>query len=245
MGQTVAIIQTRMSSTRLPGKAMKELCGKPVLGHIVERVKQSRELDKVVIATSIGSEDDQIEVFAKEHQYCLYRGSLDNVLERFYFCAKMVEADIVVRLTGDNTLVDPFLIDEAIRYFRNKSTLDYLYYKQGVPLGMAVEVFQFSALESAYREASNKACIEHVTPYLYQNPQRFRIEHYNDGQESLAHYRWTLDTEEDWRLIEALYGYLYKGRHDFYLADILDVMQAHPELYDINKDIEQKKLGTE
>jgi spore coat polysaccharide biosynthesis protein SpsF len=246
MAKTVVIIQARVGSTRLPGKVLKALHGKTVLAHVIERVRQARTVDDIVIATTVSHADDAIEEEVRRCGAKVFRGSEEDVLSRYYGAALENDAGIVVRITSDCPLIDPKVMDDIIGFFQQQeydivtnggSDLS----KRTYPRGLDTEVFSFAALEQAYKKADKQYQHEHVTPYIYEHGRVYHV--MNDTDHS--RHRWTLDTEEDWWLIEALYGYLYKGGHDFYMADILDVMQQHPTLIDINKAIEQKKLGTE
>ena len=236
----VAIIQARMSSTRLPGKALIELNEKPMLLNILERISRAKTIDKVVVATSDHSDDDAIETLTKETGYFCFRGDLDNVLKRFFECAREYQADVIVRLTGDNALVDPNVIDEAIDYFE-KNDLNYLEYKTNLPLGMVVEVFDYASLEKTYKEAKDSECIEHVTPYLYKNPDLFKTCSYkNPKEEDNSDLRFTMDTEEDYRFVSTIYKHF--GQNLFSYRDVLDVLQIHPEWIKFNSDVVQKQV---
>ncbi len=246
MPKTVVIIQARVGSTRLPAKVMKQLCGKTVLAHVIERVKLACEADGIVVATTTSSGDDAIEQEALRCDVEVFRGSEQDVLSRYFGAAAENTADIVVRITSDCPLIDPQVMDEIIAFYKQH---DYDIVTNGgsdlskrtYPRGLDTEVFSFAVLKEAYNNAQKQYQKEHVTPYLYEHG---RVFHYMDSADN-SRYRWTLDTEEDWKLIEALYDYLYHGKHDFRYQDILAVMKARPELFDINKEVEQKKLGTE
>ena len=237
----IAIIQARMSSTRLPGKILLDLNGKPVLQNIVERIKRAKDIDEVIVATSTNKDDDIVESFLQEHNMNVFRGSLTNVLERFYHCAKQYNADIVIRFTADNALIDPDLIHEAVTLYKNKS-VDYLYYKPSLPLGMGIEIFSFSALNKAYHEASNEECLEHVTPYIKNNPDKFRILRYEgcENENNYSALRFTMDTEEDYQFVKTIYNYF--GTNDFSYKDVLAALEEHPLWQSINQNITQKTI---
>ncbi len=240
--KTVAIIQARMGSTRLSGKVMKNLLGKTVLAHVIERVKQSKRIDDIVIATTVSENDAVIESEAIRCGVKCYRGSEDDVLSRYYFAAKENEADIIVRITSDCPLIDPLVTDKVIEYYK---THDFPYVSSGhpdpmlitFPRGLDTEVFSFQGLEAAFINVKELYQREHVTPYFYEDGKRL---HFLRNEKNYSKYRWTLDTEADWQLITKIYGYLYKGTHNFYMEDVVRLMDEHPELYDINKDIKQK-----
>ena len=240
--KTVAIIQARMGSTRLSGKVMKNLLGKTVLAHVIERVKQSKHIDDIVIATTVSENDGVIEEEAIRCGVNCYRGSEDDVLSRYYLAAKENKADIIVRITSDCPLIDPMVTDKVIEYYK---THDYPYVSNGdpdpslitYPRGLDTEVFSYEGLEEAYLNAKKPYQREHVTPYLYEDGKRL---YHLKNDKNYSKCRWTLDTEADWKLISKIYEYLYKGIHNFYMEDVVRLMDEHPELYDINKDIKQK-----
>ncbi len=235
----VAIIQARMESTRLPGKVLIELCGKPMLRHIVERVTQSQMTDDVIVATSVNQSDTQIEKYCSTNDIQCFRGSQNNVLERFFKCASLYKADIIVRITGDNALVDPYILDEGIKFFLGQPDIDYLYYREGLPLGMAVEIFTSAALEDVYQNASNQECLEHVTPYMYRNPHKFRALRAGCIGKDNSDLRWTMDTEQDYILISNIYKALYKDKEVFSYEDVLKEYEIHDDWRNINSGIKQ------
>ena len=239
---TIAIIQARMSSTRLPGKVLLGLGGKPMLQNIIERAGRAGAVDLLVTATSTEPDDDAVAALCESIGSDVFRGELSNVLSRFYHCAKRYGLKTVVRLTADNALIDPGIIDEAILRYHAES-VDYLHYREGLPLGMCVEVFSFAALEQAFREATNPECLEHVTPYLYRNPNLFQsvfcpIEPGDTDRSSL---RFTMDSPADYAFISRIYDDF--GRNDFSYAEILDALEAHPEWLSLNRSVRQKVVS--
>ena len=239
--KTFAIIQARMGSTRLPGKVRRELCGKPMLHHIVQRIKQVASIDTIMLATSICQEDTAVEVFADSVEIPCFRGSEEDVLARFYEAARLLdgkENDVILRLTADNPLVDPVVLQELLTYFEGSS---YSYAStSGYPLGLGGEVFTFCALEEAYRLAEKPYEREHVTPYMYRDPKQIgRL----ISPKDYTHYRFTVDTPEDFTFAEAVYDALYHGAHDFYLADIIEFLDHNPQIQEINCNVLQKQLG--
>lgn len=244
MVKTIAIVQARMASTRLPGKVMLDVCGKPVLLHIIDRLKACKFLDNIVIATTINKRDDIIFDLIKnyDNDIGVFRGSEKNVLERYYLAAKKFNADIVVRVTSDNPLIDPTLIDGLIREFLRKEC-DYASnsLNRTFPLGLDAEVFSLNALEKAYQSANHDYEREHVTPYIKENPDKFKL--FNVSNDiNLSHLRWTLDTKEDFEFIKVVYQKIYPKKQMFLMNDVLDLLDKEPELIDINKNIEQKKI---
>jgi len=244
MVKIVAIVQARMGSTRLPGKVMMEICGKVVLLHIIDRLKACKLLDKIVIATTLSDKDDVIfdAVYNYDKSIGLFRGSEENVLERYYLAAKKFNADVVVRITSDDPLIDPCGIDTLIREFL-MGDCDYVSnsLNKTFPLGLDAEVFSFNALENAYHNASHSYEREHVTPYIIENPDKFKLLNVSNDID-LTHLRWTLDTQEDFEFISAVYKRIYPKKQLFLMDDVLELLDREPELIDINRHIEQKKI---
>ncbi|WP_032121983.1 cytidylyltransferase domain-containing protein [Clostridium amazonitimonense] len=240
--RTIAIIQARMGSSRLAGKAMKRLCGKTILAHCIERIRQCKYIDDIVVATTIKEADSIIEKEALNCRVKVFRGSEDDVLSRYYYAAKKYEADVVVRITSDCPLIDPKILDEVI-FFYLKNNYDIVTNAPNeeeyrtYPRGLDVSVFSFKQLENAFLNATEKYHREHVTPYLYEN---LKNKYYYKSKIDYSKYRLTLDTEEDWKLISKIYMNLYKDKHDFYLKDILSLFESNPNLHKINMDIHQK-----
>lgn len=240
-----AIIQARTGSSRLPKKVLMDLCGETVLWHVVQRVSQSKKINQIIIATTDKEEDAKIVDEAKRIGVDFFRGSEEDVLSRYYFAAKENEIDLVVRITSDCPLIDPHVVDEIIGKVESGVYLVATnggndLSKRRYPRGLDVEAFTFDLLERAYFNAKEKYQREHVTPYLYENETSV---FYDTDHEDLSSHRWTLDTKEDYKLISIVYNSLYKGKHSFYLDEIISFIQKHPEIAEINKDIKQKKLG--
>jgi spore coat polysaccharide biosynthesis protein SpsF len=240
-----AIIQARMGSTRLSGKVMKELKGKTVLSHVIERVRQSKLIEDIIIATTIHERDNIIETEAIKCGSKVYRGSEDDVLSRYYFAAKENNVDTIIRITSDCPLIDPNVIDGIINFYL-KGNYN-LVTNAGsdpshrtYPRGLDTEVFSFKILENAFIDGREKYHREHVTPYIYEHSDKI---YFLKNDVNYSKYRWTLDTEEDFELIREVYSRLYKERHDFYLQDIIEIFKQEPELFNINAHIEQKKIN--
>lgn len=237
--KTIAIIQARMESSRLPGKVLKIIAGQPMLLRIVAKARKSKCLDEVIVATSLNTADDVIEKFCIKEKIPCFRGSIDNVLERYYQCAKQYQGEIIIRLTADNVFVDTNIIDEAIEYFQSNGQIDYLYYKEGLPLGVAVEVFTMKALEKTYKETKLPECCEHVTLYMYRNPEKFKCIRCSN-QEDYSAYRLTMDTPQDYQLITALYNRLSVNGEEISYEDVIKELQQNEQLREINRSVEQK-----
>lgn len=240
-----AIIQARMGSTRLSGKVMKEIHDKTVLSHVIERVSQSELIDNIIIATTTLERDNVIENEAIKCGVKVFRGSEEDVLSRYYYAAKENNIDVVVRITSDCPLIDPIVVDEIIGcYLSNDydivtnagSNLSQRTY----PRGLDTEIFSFKKLENAFNNAKEKYQREHVTPYIYENSGRT---YYYKNTIDYSKYRWTLDTVEDYELLEKIYDRLYKNRHNFYLEDIISIFEKDSNLFKINAHVEQKKVN--
>lgn len=229
----VAIVQARMSSTRLPKKVMMEICGKPILWHVVNRLKQARNIDRIVVATTRDKSDDLIIKWCIENSVDFSRGSLEDVLARYHRAAVEADATTIVRITADCPLIDPEIVDRAIQGF-SEGEYDHYVTDGAFPDGLDTEVFQFSALDKAFREAALSSEREHVTPYLWKNPSMFRLGKLKNT-EDLSSMRWTVDDAKDFELIKAIIEGL-KDRPVFHMKDILEFLTSNPGLLDINSD---------
>lgn len=239
----VAIIQARMGSTRLPGKVMKQLKGNTVLHHVINRVSKVNHVDQVIVATTCRTIDDEIVEETLKIGATVYRGSEEDVLSRYYEAALEAQADVIIRVTSDCPLIDPVIISEVLEFYRNNE-YDYVSntLSRSYPRGLDVEVFSFSSLKQAYEKAKHPEYREHVTPYIYNNSEQFSIFDYH-SQENYAQYRWTLDTKEDWTLINEIYNALYESEHLFGWKTAIELMKLQPTLPEINAHVEQRKLS--
>lgn len=233
-----AIIQARMSSTRLPGKVLMDINGKPMLMYMVERVSAAALIDKVIVITSIDSSDDPIDQFCERNKILLYRGSLEDVLDRYYKAAAHYQVDTVVRLTADCPLIDPDMIDKVVTMYK-ECKYDYVGNtippKWSVPVGMDVEVFSFEKLAQLSREVNNGTDREHVTFYFWKHPDIFKIHRY-ESEEALSHFRLTVDYEEDFRLVKAVFDNLYCKNPFFSLTEIVGFLNENPDVFGINNN---------
>lgn len=233
-----------MDSSRLHGKTMKNLFGKPLLFYVVERCRAVKKVGIVIVATSVDKKDDELAGFCRENNIACYRGSLEDVLERYVGAAKECNADIVVRITADCPLIDPIIIDQCLETFE-KSDVDYLSNinpKRTFPRGLDVEVFSFRALERAHLEAGTNYEREHVTPYLWQNKKRlFRIGESVMAKEAyLRPYRLCVDYKEDFDVIQRIYGALYKEGEIISTLSAIAFLDANPDAASINAHCEHK-----
>lgn len=231
----IAIIQARMGSTRLPGKVLMPLAGQPVLAHVVERLSFCRTLSSAVVATTNQPEDDAIADFCAGNGIPFHRGSEDDVLDRYYQCATMHEADQVVRITADCPAIDPVVVDAVVTGFL-AGGYDYYGLAGEFPDGLDCVVFGYAALKKAWSEATLKSEREHVGPYIEKHPELFRSGglHLFHG---LQHQRWTLDEPQDYELLSAIFDRLYRSDWPFLTQDVLDLLKAEPELTKTNQGI--------
>ncbi|HBV96585.1 MAG: acylneuraminate cytidylyltransferase [Peptococcaceae bacterium BICA1-7] len=241
----VIIVQARMTSTRLPGKILKKVLNKPLLAYQVERLLRVRLADNVIIATTENKEDNVIVDFCKELSLPYFRGSEEDVLSRYHGTALEHEADVVVRVTSDCPLIDPSVIDSVIGfYIDNYPKYDYVSntLERTYPRGMDTEVFSFKALELAHRLAKTAPEREHVTAYLYRNPEIFGTANVTFHEDQSRH-RWTVDTADDFELIKRIIEGLYPVNPHFSLEDALSLLENNPDWFHINVHVEQKLYG--
>ncbi|MBM7615378.1 spore coat polysaccharide biosynthesis protein SpsF [Alkaliphilus hydrothermalis] len=247
MLKVVVIIQARMGSTRLPGKVMKQIAGKTVLEHVVDRIRQSKLVNEVVIATTIKDDDLAIVKESERLGVSCFRGSEEDVLSRYYYAAKESNAEIVVRITSDCPLIDPAVLDEMLVKFiglYERREVDYLSntLQRTFPRGLDAEIFPFEILEKIFNEAKQDYEREHVTPYIYQNPDQFKLVGFKNHHD-YSDYRLTLDTEEDLMVITKIYENLCVDDKIVYQDEVIKFMENNPDIKAINESIKQKELG--
>lgn len=239
--KTVCIIQARMGSTRLPGKVLLPLLDRTVLDWVVYRARQSRLLDTIVIATTTDPRDDALAEHCAQRGWACFRGSEEDVLDRYYQAATRHAAETVVRITSDCPLIDPAVLDCLLAaYAARAPRADYASNIAPVrtyPRGLDSEVFSYAALEQAWRE-DDSAWREHVTPYIYRSG-RFALHNVTNPVDYSAH-RWTLDTPQDWELIQRVFAHF--GHGDFTWQDALQAFEDHPAWLTINQDVQQKPI---
>jgi spore coat polysaccharide biosynthesis protein SpsF len=218
----LGVLQARMSSTRLPGKVLRPVLGEPMISRQIERLRRCALIDRLIVATSDRQDDDVLAHHCEGLGLDVYRGSLDDVLDRFHGALKCFgPADTVVRMTADCPLADWTLIDRVIRAHLDTG-VDYTSNTPAVrtfPHGLDVEVMAAQVLEAAWREATDPYEREHVTPFIYRRPERFRLGYVSDAP-SLAHLRWTVDTPEDLEFVRYVYETLYPRDPAFTSADV-------------------------
>jgi spore coat polysaccharide biosynthesis protein SpsF len=236
---TTAIIQARMSSTRLPGKVLLDLAGEPMLARVVERTRRAQTVDRVIVATTVEPVEDPIVELCRARGWNVFRGSRDDVLDRYYQAALADRADPIVRITSDCPLIDPTVIDRVTA--RVGGTVDYasnINPRRTFPRGLDVEAFSFAALSAAWHEDRDPSGREHVTPFLYRRPQRFCVALVESDRPETASHRWSVDTPEDYELLKRIYAE-FPG-DDFTWEEVLTLLGRHPDWAEINRHIEQK-----
>ena len=240
--RVVLIIQGRMAATRLPGKPLKPVLGRPLLAYLIERVQRCKTVDAIVVATTTNSLDGAIAEFCQKNHIACFRGSESDVLDRYLQAARHYKADVIVRVTGDCPLIDPQVIDTVVSYFlQHKPPLDYATncLERTFPRGMDVEVFSMKSFEKVAKKAKNESEREHVTPYYYRHPELFKLGNVTRETDD-SRYRLTVDEEDDFTLIETLLKAIYVDKPHFTLEDILQVFKQHPEWIKINAHVQQK-----
>ncbi len=238
--KVVAIIQARTGSTRLPGKVLADIHGHPMLWHVVQRTRAATTLDEVVVATTTQPADSAIVAFCRELGVACFRGSEDDVLDRYQRAALQHDAQAVVRITSDCPLIDPRIIDKTVQAFLVERP-DYA--SNGVvrtyPRGLDTEVIAFQALELAWHEARQPYERSHVTPYLYETPGKFRVLSVTADRDYSA-CRWTVDTAQDLEFVRAVYARF--ASEGFLWSDVVKLLEREPELAAINASVEPKAL---
>ncbi|GEA29287.1 cytidylyltransferase domain-containing protein [Clostridium diolis] len=239
------IVQARMGSTRLSGKVLKKICGKTVLEHDIDRLRRVENINEIVVATTNLEKDHVIIEEANKLGVKYFRGSEKDVLSRYYYAAKENNVDIIVRVTSDCPLIDSEVTEKIIQYYIDSNdkydyvsnTIDRTY-----PRGLDTEVFSFKVLEKAFNEAKNMRDREHVTPYIWDNPNLFKLAQYKNDTD-YSEFRWTLDTKEDFELINRIYSIFYSNKKNtFNMNDILELYEQYSDLNSINNTIKQKDI---
>lgn len=236
------IVQARMGSSRLLGKSLALLLGRPMLQVLMERVLPAKRVDDWVIATTQLPLDDPIEELTQRIRLKCFRGSENDCLDRYYQAARQVQADIVLRLTADNPLMDAAFVDWSIEQFlESHPPVDYMdsTTSKTFPLGLSLEVFSFEALEIAWKEDPSPQTREHVSPFIYQHPRRFRLGALR-GQHNYSHMRWTVDAAEDLEFVRTVFENF--GQVDFSWWEAAESVERHPEWQELNRHVVQRTL---
>ncbi|MCM8736295.1 glycosyltransferase family protein [Azospirillum sp. A1-3] len=243
--RVVAISQARMTSTRLPGKVLMPAAGRPLLAHHLERLSRASGLDAVVLATTVNATDDPVAECAQSLGITVFRGDEQDVLGRFAGAAALAGADLVVRVTADCPLIDPALVGRLIAAFQAGQPLDYLSIDSTrYPRGLDAEIFPRRLLDEAATTATDPAEREHVTPYIYRRPDRFRLGTalVPDAPVEPADQRWCVDEPADYELVRRLLEALVPSNPGFGWQDCCKTLRDHPDWVDINRSVRQKTL---
>lgn len=238
----VAIIQARMGSQRLPGKALKDIGGETMLARVVRRTRRASLIDEVIVAITKELADNILVAECRRIHVFFFRGTEEDVLDRYFRAAGAYKAETVVRITSDCPLIDPGVVDRVIGCFLDKRA-DYASNSlvRTYPRGLDTEIMTVEALGRAWREATERYQRMHVTPYIYENPNLFRIISIT-GKDDYSHHRWTVDEQEDLDFVRTVYARL--GNDDtFTWRDVLALLKEEPSLAEINRNIRQKTLG--
>jgi len=237
----LCILQARTSSSRLPGKVLMPILGVPMLLRQIERIKRSKLIKKLIVATSSTKSDDVLEELCVKNNIPCYRGNLDDVLDRFYQATKQYNPKHVVRLTGDCPLIDPKIIDQVVE-FHLENNFDYTSntIEPTYPDGLDVEVFRFECLEHAWQEAKLSSQREHVTPFIHSQPNLFDLGSFKNT-EDLSHFRWTVDELPDFELVSIIYKNLYSNNPKFTTADVLSFLSNNPHVFSINSQYKRNE----
>ncbi|RHX91165.1 glutamate-1-semialdehyde aminotransferase [Leptospira yasudae] len=238
----IAIVQARMGSTRFPNKVMQTLAGKPMIGILIDRLSRAKKIDQIVVATSLDAKNDALVAYLDQIGVSSFRGSENDVLDRYYQAAILYNADIVIRITGDCPLVDPDLVDQLVELFFSKRN-DYVsnINPPTFPDGVDIEIFSMEALKIAHSVAIKPFDREHVTPFLRENEQfsKMNLTH----EEDLSHLRWTVDEKNDLEVVKNIFDH-FEPRIDFNWKDVIKLYQSKPELFVFNKDIKRNEGST-
>lgn len=237
----LAMIQARCGSSRLPNKVLKDLCGKPVLQRVIERVQKSKYVNEVMVITSIEKNNLPILALCANLGVRVGIGSENDVLDRFYQTAKLLEPDYVIRITADCPCFDWQLLDNAITEMKSES--DYLgMLSETFADGLDLEIIKFSALKKAYLEANHSFEREHVTQYIVRHPELFEIQDFSSPIGNFGNYRWTVDEPEDYDLVKNIYEHFSKENDDnFNYLQILSYLKSNPNVCEINKKFQRNE----
>lgn len=245
--RVLAIIQARLGSSRLPGKTLMEIAGRPMLAHVIQRASAIPGAEGVVLATTVNPGDDRLVEFAREAGLPCVRGSEDDVLDRFRVALTEHRAEVVIRVTPDCPLLDPDVAGLVVaEYLRREGSVDYVsnVHPPTYPDGLDTEVFSRQALERAWREARRPSDREHVTPYIWRHPERFRLANVSHAQD-LSAFRWTVDTAADLEFVRTVFQHLGVKRGSLFgMAEVLALLRDHPELRSLNTS-ERRNEGLE
>lgn len=238
-----AIIQARCGSTRFPNKVFALIDGKPLLWHVVNRLKYATKIDDIIVATTVSEKDDKIEEWCKENKVHCFRGSEENVLNRYYSASEAFPSNYVVRITADDPFKEPKVIDAVITKLIEEG-YDHVTNNlpPSFPEGLDCEAFKKSALDRSEKEAETAFEREHVTQYIYHHPEIFKIGNVSNG-EDLSYLRWTVDKDVDFEMVKAVYAHRNPANKGILLMDeILEILKTNPEIEKINSEVERSAM---
>ena len=244
-GGTAIVVQARMGSSRLPGKVLLPVAGRPLLSYQLERMREARRAVHLLVATSTLPGDDPIVALCEREAIACVRGPEEDVLRRYALAARVTGAEAIARVTGDCPLLDPELVDEAIAAMEDPAGRpDFVsnMLEPCWPLGMAVEVATTAALLEADREAVDPEEREHVMPFIWRRPERYRLASLTRSPD-LSHHRWTVDTPEDFELVSRIIRGLYPHQPRFRMGDVLALLERNPTWSDINRHVAQRAVA--
>lgn len=240
MNKISIIVQARTSSTRLSKKVLKDINGKPMILHIVNRLKKIKNVDQIILATTNNKEDDILAKIAKENNISIFRGDELDVLGRYYNCAKKFDSDPIIRITADCPLIEPSLVDEMLNFYLIN---DYDYVSNTLeptfPDGLDIEIFSNTSLKNAEKNAKLPSEREHVTPYIKKNSNLFKTFNFKNKVD-LSHIRLTVDEKEDLELIRKIFS-IFNPKLDFTLNDVIFLLEKTPELLKINSKFQRNE----
>jgi spore coat polysaccharide biosynthesis protein SpsF len=239
-----AIIQARLSSTRFPRKVFANICKKPLIWHIVDRLRYCQSITDVVLATTENPADDELAQWGHNNKLKVFRGSESDVLSRYYFAAKKFNADNILRITSDDPFKDPDVIDNVYKIYY-EGQLDFAYNNNppSFPEGLDTEIFSFSSIKKAYQDSKDPFEREHVTQYFYRNSDLFKQKNFS-YKSDLSYLRWTIDTQEDLSMVSIIYEKLYKENQIFKLDDILKLIEQNQFLTRMNQNVKRSSMYT-
>lgn len=238
-----AIIQARCGSTRFPNKVFADINGKPLIWHVVNRLTYAETIDKIIVATTTNEKDDKIEAWCNENGIACFRGNETDVLDRYYSASLRFPSDVVVRITADDPFKEPSVIDAVVSKLVNEG---YDHVTNNLPPtwpeGLDCEAFTFAALKKSQESANDPFEREHVTQYIYHNPDKFKIANYS-SERDLSYLRWTIDNELDYEMVKVIYAHWdCQNGNILLLGDILNILNKYPEISEINSNIERSAM---
>ncbi len=238
-----AIIQARCGSTRFPNKIFASIDERPLIWHVVNRLKYSNSIDDIVVATTLNSKDDALEQWCNDNEIKVFRGSEEDVLNRYYEASLCYPSDYIVRITADDPFKEPEVIDRVVnKLIEEKKDLVTNNNPPSFPEGLDCEAFTYTTLQRMESEARDSFEREHVTQYAYHNPDKFRISNV-ESNKKLSFLRWTIDTKEDYEMVKKIYEYRVGEKNEILLMnEILEILNQHPEVSKINSQVKRSAM---